>query len=634
MKYDFKENYGRAIEGLYSDLKLREGKERDVRRKCYEYLNNWVDGEHGQWPNAIRQLLGADKPALSFNEIRRLVNRVRGAIPELDERCFPVDDESDWILAEIFTDLLKQVRNDNNSETVFKQGFSDSYIGGSGFVRVEWSNDKDIFGSIVYRYLDPRNVFLVGNGVQLDLTDRLGVLELIPMEREEIQSRWPGKADEVGGLSKGDISVNTSSDNDYGLHGTQDWTQIYDEDEDRFIVKRLQRYEWVNATVIESGGKYTPTVLEGEELKQAIELMKMQGIDAKKTTVKRKKVKCYYSIGGIELETHWSKYRHGFFDIAPMICYMDGGRITGVVQDLLDPQDEKNKRRSQMINILNSSASGSFIAYKGAFDDPDAVQKQLGKPRQILMSNIPVAEAMKPIDQNLTAIPALVNMEMQSVEDMKDISGLHDAALGEVPAGVKSGRGISALQMPTETIINELVTHYVFFRKQIARMTISLIQQFYTEERRIRVLGDYHSKYMPEDAQVKALMEQGLIKYEDGAKFIIVNRQGLEKKLNDVSVGKFDVVIDTTVANPTMRRQQYFDYLNAMQQGAPIKWSTAMKYSDIRGKAEALRDIQEAESFMQQAMNMPPQLTPRGAQGGSPPAEQDILGNTSGAQQP
>lgn len=631
MKYNFKDNYARAIDQLYSDVRLKEEKDRAVRQRCYEYLNNWVDGEHGQWTSDLRQQLGADKPALSFNEIRRLVNRVRGSIPELDEKCYPVDDEGDWILAEIFTDLLKHARNVNDAEILFKQAFSDAYIGSQGYVRVGWSNAKDIFGEVEYTYVDPRLVYLVGTGVRLDLYDRAGILELIPMDMDEIKSRWPDKANLLDDLKPRDKEMGTASNLDYALPTVEDWTTVYDEDIEKFLVKKLQRFEWVDATIIRAGGKTVPTKLKGGELDAALEMMKSQGLEPQKTTLKRKRVHCYYAIGGIELEEHESPYEHGMFDLVPMIAYMDGGRITGIVQDLLDPQDEKNKRRSQMINILNTSAAGSYLYKSGSIADPEKATKQLGKPRQLIEVQGNLNESVTPVRTDLTVIPSLVEMEMQSVQDMKDISGLHDAALGQVPAGVKSGRGIQQLQLPTETLINELIAHYVFFRKQVARLTISIIQQYYTEERRIRVLGDYHAKYQPEDQQVQTMMQQGLIRYEDGAKLLTVNRQMLEGKLNDVSVGRYDVVIDTTSGNPTMRRAQFFDILNAKSQGAPIKWSTAMKYSDIRGKAEVVRDIQEAESFMAGVGGAPPQLSP-GPQNATPPTAHDLLGNVAGGQ--
>lgn len=632
---DLEEQPALTLSSMFHDRRLKEEKVRKVWDKCYGYVNNWMDDELGQWEASIRKAIGPDKPALSFNEIRRLVNRVAGAIvgSKLDEKCYPRDDDSDWMIAEILTDLAKQVRDENNSEQLFGQCFRDAYIASRGFLRVEWSNEDDPFGSIIHRHIDPRRMFIIGSGSRLDLLDRQGLLEVIPMTADDIKNRWPEKFKDFDALKQQvELADSTATGNDYKLPVELQDT-VFNKDDAKYNVLRYQYFKWVDVTFIRSGKDMTEVDLSKKELDATVGMAQMQGVPAEVIKLKKRKVRVCTAVGDVVLEEKWSEYKHNRFDTVACIAYIDGGVITGVVQDLLEPQDEKNKRRSQIIDILAAAASGSYFVKDGAFADIAVAAKQLGKVKQL----IPIQGAgdigsnISPVLQNLTAIPAIIDMELKSEQDMKDISGLQDASLGQVPEGVKSGRGIQSLQGPTETIIAELFDHWIFFRKQVAQLTISLIQQFYTEERRVRVLGEYQKDYIPQQEEIAQQIQLGLMTFEDGMKTIAINQKVLDEKLNDVTVGRYDVVIDMQAWHPSMRQAQFFQLLNMKAQGFPIKASTILKVYDGKGKTDALRDALEAEAMIAQT-GMLPQMAPGGGENATPALPEDLGRNLMGAQ--
>lgn len=617
----------------YHNAKLREDKDRAVGKKCFEYTNNWVGGELGQWESNIRSSLEG-KPALSFNEIRKFVNRICGTQTgaKLDTKCYPRDDESDWITAEILTDLVKYVKDCNEAEMHISRAFRDMILW-KGFVKVEWSDEFDPLGEIAIKHIDARRVYVLGNPTRYDLLDAEGVIEELPMTYDDLLALAPEKADELQTVKREDDETGFAKEYDYMPPGGTDPSDVYDEQEKKYIVLRCQKFQYRDAFLFEnaSTGEKFVAPEDSKQREIAKELFAVQGIAVKEIQKKIKKVKRVLTCGPVLLREEWSPYNHNRFDIVRFAAYLDGGKVTGVVQDLLDPQDEKNKRRSQIVHILNSSPRNNHFAKKGAFDDVEQAAKDIGGINKIIEVNGNLNEVLKPIESNLSAIPAIINLEMQSTQDMKDISGLHDAALGQVPEGVKSGRGIQQLQLPSETIINEIFDHYVLSLKLISRLVVSLIQQYYTEEKKIRILGDYYSKYIPENEQVQKLMNAGVVKFEDGAKLVTINKQVLDKRLNDVTVGKYDVVIDVVAFNPTMRRAKYMDMLNAKSMGAPVKWSTIFNFYDGPGKMELIRDAQEAEAFMGQT-GVPPQLS-QGPQQANLPVETDLMGNFAGARQ-
>lgn len=648
----------------YREVRLREEKERDIWKKCFEYVNSRVDGELGQWKQEIRKQLTAEgRPPISFNIIKKFVNRICGAqsLAKMDERAFPRDDQSDPMVGDVLTDLLKYVKDINDAEVAISRMFRDGIITGRGFIKTEWSNENDPMGEIIIKAINPFRVYLIGDGDEYDISkDRKMVIEEIPMDKDEMLARFPDKAEDIETLQAemdrwedGKDPVPTARTYDYGFGLSVPYEYVFDKSDKKMKVLRCQKM--VRTKVPFFKNLQTNELIQAPDKKTdrklALQLATQAGHQLEEISQSVKSINVSYSIGSILLEDAQSPYKLGQYDITAFFCYNDNGYITGVVQDLLDPQDEKNKRRSQAIHLMGTAAKNSYFVRKGSVDDINKSRTEMGKVGSLVEVNGNPRDAMIPIESNTTAIPALLQLEMQSEADTKSISGINDASLGIVPQGVKSGRGITALQQPSETIVGEMYAHLLSSRKMIFRKVLALIQQFYTEERRIRILGDYSQNVVPPQvAQMKdqlkvqifssnpSLSEEEVIMQADnmiqmmnGAKVITINKQILGKKLNDVSVGRFDVVLDEVSQSATMRQQQYNDMLNMRALGIPISNEAIIEASDIRNKQKVLQDLQATEQkmMMQQLMMQKPQqhATPPKS-----PQPADEMANSGGAQ--
>jgi hypothetical protein len=596
------DNEAIKVHRLYERLKAKTEKERKVWDRCYGYTNNWVDGELGQWETDIRNELKAQgKPAISFNEMKKFVNRICGSqrLTKIDEKAYARDDQSDPQVATIITDLLKYVRHVNNAEQSFSRAFRDEVITGQGWAKVEWNDDLDPEGEVYVTSVSPKRVYIVGDGERYDLKDRRGILEVIPMEEEEIIARWPDSSGEIKNLRysvREQEEIPYAGDYDYAaVDGTITPAEFFDNETGKFLVLRYQKYVYKNVTFVVDPmtGKLTELDVEGKELQQALALLEAEvGMPIQTITKKKRKVDISYSVATVVLEEGPSPYKHNEFDLVGFFAYHDDGRITGIAQDLLDPQDEKNKRHSQMIHILGISAKGSYFTKANAFADPTDATRRLGKTGQFIpvKGAGPIKELIQPVETNFSAIGPLVQLEMMSTNEMKEISGIHDAALGKVPNQVRSGIAIQELQQPSETIVAEFFDNYLQSRKIASDLMVSLMQQFYTQERRIRILGDYSENNLtPEMQQQKA---QGTLSMEEGAKIVTINKQMLEGKLNDVTVGRFDIVLDHVSQNPTTRREQFYTMLNMRSMGIPISDEAIIEASDIRNKQKILTELQ------------------------------------------
>ena len=634
-KYNSEELVGKILSWYDKSGKQEEG-QRKIWEKCFAYVNNWVDGELGQWESKIRNQLG-DKPAISFNEIKKFVNRICGSqrLTKIDEKIYGRDDKSDPIIAEVLNDLLKYVYDLNMAEWHIARSYRDAIICGRGFLKVEWNDENDPLGDITIKRINPYSVKIVGGGDKYDLSDRQAIIEEMHLDKDQLFSLYPEKEKELKDMydevdEKGYTSI--TSGIDYFPDGKITNDSLEERDTSKKKILKCQRFEWKEIVFIknEQTGEFVEAPLKLKEAKEASELLSLT--TGQRHIVIKKKVKKLYNTvvcGRVLISDKPTPYSHNKFDIIPIFAYTDGNMVTGVVQDLLDPQDEKNKRRSQIIHILGTAAKNSYFVKKNAIDDIEQAKKDISRTGSLIEVNGEPSQVASPIASNLSAVPAIIQMEQSSVQDMKDISGIQDASLGQVPSGVKSGRGLQALQMPTETMIGELFDNYLVSRKILAKLTISLIQQFYNEPKVFRIRGDFSSQMMSQDQQMQQQM--GIMSMSDSEKVMKINTN----EFNKVDTGQYDVVIDHVSQNPTTRRAQYFDLMNMKSQGAPIKWSTVIKFSDIRGRLDLLRDAMQAEGFIEQ-QGMMAQMAQGDKSASAPrnPLEADEGFNIAGMQSP
>lgn len=616
------------ITRLYHEARLAESEERLVWKKCFEYYNNWVDGKLGQWESSWREKMG-DKTMLSFNMVRKFVRRIFGNSIQMrvEEKVIPRDDVSDPMIAEILGDLRKYVYDLNKADKIsIAQALKDMIICGRGFTKSEWNDELDPIGEISISYVNPFKVYLIGKGERYDLLDRRGIIEVLPMSKEDLKERYPEQAERIEGLYENRDSDTPLAGDDYLPEGgSLVCDDYYDKEENNFKVLRYQKREFVSVTFVKNP-------ITGELVEPRAEVV-LEEIPFEKITKRVKRVRITTICGNLILEDGLSQYKHNRYDLVGWFGDMTMGRITGVVQDLIDAQMEKNKRRSVIIDILNRSPKGTILSTKNLFDNIEQARKDYSRPTILETNAAPgqLAGSIMAAPSDLTAIPAIVGMEQSSEEDMKEITGLGDASLGIVPAGVKSGRGLQELKGPSETIISVFFDNYLLSRQLLAQLVVSMIQQFYTEPRRIRILGDYTQKFIPPEMQ--QAIQMGLVSVEEGAKIIAINQDAL----SNITVGRYDVIIDNAPYSPSERNRQFYDLLNMRSIGLMIPDEAIIAASDVRGKQGILAGMQ---AMKQMAAMQAMAGVERGNNGKSaspkatPPMPGDLMFNRAGVQSP
>ncbi len=147
-------------------------------------------------------------------------------------------------------------------------------------------------------------------------------------------------------------------------------------------------------------------------------------------------------------------------------------------------QHELNKRRSDLVNHASLMGNAVWIVDLDSGVDRDQITNQPGA----IITKYRGAEVRR------EAPPPLPGWQLQLVDmtirDMREISGIGPVPSGVVPRGIRSGTGFDAAQEIANTRIRLKVRNLESALEDLGRSIVSLIQQFYTVPRMIRILGD------------------------------------------------------------------------------------------------------------------------------------------------
>jgi len=101
---------------------------------------------------------------------------------------------------------------------------------------------------------------------------------------------------------------------------------------------------------------------------------------------------------------------------------------------------------------------------------------------------------LPPVMADLKPLPQKVYEERQQVlQDFELITSMHQISMGKPPPGVTSGRAFLTLQEADDSDLGPFIEMLEGAVAELGWLTIQLIQNFYEDERLLRIAGDTHS---------------------------------------------------------------------------------------------------------------------------------------------
>ena len=288
------------------------------------------------------------------------------------------------------------------------------------------------------------------------------------------------------------------------------------------------------------------------------------------------------------------------FMFSPVFAYdfhADMKQSQSVIDELLDPQTDYNKRRSTMLEMLVRFSATGYLVEEGAIDgyEADYESKKIGQYKRVKRGHL---NSIKP-EETPRIPPELFRDNEESKMLIEYISSTTKAVRGiqegsNEPAKLFAAKNNVSLQM-----IQHLFDNLDFLNLSVGENTKANIQKFMTMQRAFRITNDYDK---PEFVEVN----KPELAIQDG--------QVITRILNDVTVGEYDIVISNAPYGATAREIEFIKLVDLMKLAIEVNPMAAQKMFPILIKAsdspyradfmEALGAMegQDKESQIQTAM--------------------------------
>lgn len=537
------------------------------------YIEAQEDDEfyHGKQWNETDLAIAEKKgnPTLSINLCKKPVEIISGFERQnrSEMKAKPMEN-SDYILAEVMSKVMKWTLTKDNTDYKISTSFKDAVKMGLGWLYADMDYSLDVLdGDITFNPVSPFNVYIDPYTTKADLSDCEYIIHHKIMDKKRLKNLYPEYAEEIElmkDIPPMEIRMDINNPNSTGnrVLVIEYWHKQYE-------TKIFQTVDGIT------------TEIPNETIK-----------NERATIIKKKipSIKLSIKAGNVILYDGDAPTDFGYFPFIPIwgVCDFTShkweDKLQGIIRSLKDPQREKNKRRSQMMQSVNRAMRGGWIMDKGAVDDKktltdasgygNIVEKNPGK--EIVEKNFP------PLDQ------AVVQMEMTFSEDIKLI-GPNPDLLGNIMSESDSGYAIRLRQRQGLMLFQEFFDNLANAKKLMAKIMINIISKF-SKAKILRVLGLDIQEMFPDKPidEVQQIVD-GFWTILDGAR-----RQA-----------QYDIVIDETSANPSFRAEILAQLIQAAQYKVQIDPEVFVEYMDLpvgiknKQKASYEQQKQAANAQMQ-----------------------------------
>lgn len=190
-------------------------------------------------------------------------------------------------------------------------------------------------------------------------------------------------------------------------------------------------------------------------------------------------------------------------------AYQDKNKGTwfGLVRPMKDPQRWANKWMSQALDILNSTAKGGIMAEQDAVDNPREFEKNWARTDKVAWFKKDALAKNKIKEKPNSQFPAGFYQLMEyAVSSVRDVTGVSVEMLGmreaDQPASLEYQRRQAGM-----TILQPLFSSLKRYRREHGKVMLYLIQNYLSDGRLVRILGEEGAQYVP-------LLKQSDLKYD------------------------------------------------------------------------------------------------------------------------
>lgn len=526
-----------------------------------------------QWdPIVLEQRKGL--PCLVINSIPQFTAQLVGDWRESRKaiKVVPSNDE-DVDVASIRGDLIRSIEMQSRADRTYDSAFESLVQCGDGAFRVsvEYARD-DVFDQDIFIRPIEDSLAVVWDRFSVDPTGRDAKRVFVDdrISKKEFDRKWPGHSPSM-----------LHQDNPVDSVSLDGWV-----DDDSYRVTEYWRLvERQRIMALFENGKIFE--LEGDN----VDLLIAQYGQPVRTRVSWCTYAQMHLVTGFAVLSGPYEYRLNRLPIIRMagrVVNVGGRRVRyGLVRFMKDPVRLKNFWRSVAAEQLGYAPKAQWMATESAVEGREDKIRKAHLSRDPLLIFNDEAEFGRNVLRMDPPAPqaALLNEAQVNAQDMKDVTGIHDASLG-VKSNETSGRAIQARQREGDIASLTFYDNGNASVLEAGDVINQLIPQIYDGTRVIRTIGE-----------------------DEAMKFQRIN-DPMDPNAIDLSVGKFDVALSTGTSYTTRRVEAAQAMMEAIQ-----VWPQLMSVAgDLVAKAQ---DWPGAEKLAERLKKtIPPQFLEEGEEGG------------------
>jgi len=520
----------RLARARFQDAQERES---DNRKFALEDLK-FRAGE--QWPVDIKNQRSADmRPCLTLNRlpqfIRQVTNEQRQNRPRI--KISPVDGRSDIKTGGVIQGLVRHIEEDSNADVAYDTGFEAAATHGRGYWRILTEYENDLSFEQVIKIKRTRNAFTVyvdPSCQEPDYSDMQWAFVVEEINKDLFKDRYPHvNASQMElWVGTGDMWINRDS--------VRVAEYFYIEREKKTLIE----YEFIGVDEAGNEGMQVATGYQDEVEKEIpsgnFKLIQQRPVLA--PTVKW----CKHNGHQILEENTWPGK---WIPIIPVLgdeLDIEGKvRLSGIVRDAKDPQRMVNYWATSEAETIALAPKAPWIIAGGQVEgyERDWAQSNIRNKAYLTYKAIDLSgRPVPPPSRNNfePAVQAITNARLLASDDMKATTGIYDPALGN-KSNETSGKAIKARQTQSERGNLHYADNLVRSIRHTGRILVDLIPKIYDSARVVRILGE-------DGTEETTMLNQ---EFEDP--------KTKKPVLYDVTVGKYDVVIDAGPSYATKRQE-------------------------------------------------------------------------------
>jgi hypothetical protein len=478
------QKYFRLIRSWWYYEREKQIDERVERMKAHDYR----DGE--QWdPDDKEEVEARGQKASVFNLIKPTCDWVVGTEKRtrVDYSVMPRQSDAQPT-AEKKTKLLKYLADVNKIGFERSLAFDDATVSGLGWLDHGIRSDETD-EPLYVTYEDWRNVWRDSHAKRRDLSDSRYLFRSKVVDYDIAVAMFPDRADCIqASLNQQDSSylideqgLDPEID---ALDGPLGEAGIIYTQRDRV---RLVSCEYTIPTAVKVLRGDDLGTLNGTIYNEQNEGMAYLVNGGHASLYDAIRMTCWQMIftGNYVLQNSQRPYTHQRFSLVPVWGYIRkrDNRPYGLVKNLMDPQDDLNKRRSKALFILSTKQA---IVEEDAVDDLDDFIDEKDRPDGVM--RVRRMEGVELIHDNVLAAEHISLME-QDARYIEQVGGVTKENRG-METNATSGKAIEARQQQGHVNTAELFDNYRLAFQLSGEIQLSLIEQYYTDEKIFRITGD------------------------------------------------------------------------------------------------------------------------------------------------